>query len=276
MRYRFLTCAGLLLGALLCAAGTPARAEGPHPVAVEVVKSGREGLELTARLSEDGEVITRNIAWTIRRAGGEAVLASESGSVDISLAPGDYIINVEYGAAAVSRAVSLPPGMRLMVGFVLDAGGLRIASRMAAGDFPPLHPRMRIFALPSGRMVAPDDTGDGVMRLPAGRYRVEARAHAGNAAAVSDVEIKPGRISTVTVTHKAGLARLAFVGAPTAEVTWDVEDAKGRPVAREAGLSADLVLLPGTYTARAAVGGEELSARFQIAAGETRDIMLGN
>lgn len=276
MRYRFLTCAGLLLGALICAADAQARDAGPHPVAIEVVQPGREGLELTARLSDDGEVITRGIAWSIRRAGGEQVFTSEAGSVDLSLAPGDYTVDVEYGAAAVSHNVSLPPGARLMVGFVLDAGGLRIASRMAAGDFPPLHPRFRVFALPEGRLVAADEAASGIIGLPAGRYRIEARAHAGNAAAVSDVEIKPGRVSTVAFTHKAGLARLAFVGAPTADVTWDVKDAKGRPVAREAGLSADLMLLPGTYTARAAVGAEELIARFQIAAGETRDIMLGN
>ncbi len=270
------TRAVLLLGALLCAAAGEAPAEGPHPVAVEVVKPGREGLELTARLSADGEVMTRNIAWTIRHVDGGTAYAGEAGSVDISLAPGDYIVDVEYGAAGLSRAVSLPPGARLLVGFVLDAGGLSINSDMTAGDFPPLDPRVRIFALPSGRMVALKYELDDVMRLPAGRYRVEALAHAGNAAAVTDVEVKAGRVSTVSFTHKAGLARLAFVGAPTAEVTWDVEDAKGRPVAREAGLSADLVLLPGTYTARAAVGGELLSARFHIAAGETRDIMLGN
>jgi hypothetical protein len=55
-----------------------------------------------------------------------------------------------------------------------------------------------------------------------------------------------------------------------------VEDARGRPVARESGLNANLLLTPGTYTARAKVGDELLSATFRIAAGEARDIMLGN
>lgn len=272
----YVTRAVLLLGALLCAASGEARAAAMHPVAIEVVKPGQEGLELTARLSEDGEVITRNIAWIVRRVDGETAYSGEAGSVDISLAPGDYIVDVEYGAAGLSRVVSLPPGARLMVGFVLDAGGLSIESGMTAGDFPPLHPRVRVFALPSGHMVAVEDEKDGVMRLPAGRYRVEALPHAGNASAVTDVEVKAGRVSTVAFTHKAGLARLAFVGAPTAEVNWEIEDTRGHFIAQHAGLNADLVLLPGTYTARAAVGGESLSATFRIAAGETRDIMLGN
>ena len=270
------TRAVLLLGALLCAAADEARAAAAHPVAIEVVQPGREGLELTARLAEDGGVITRNITWTIRHANGEPVFESEAGSVDISLAPGDYMIDAEYGAAQVSRSVSIPPRTRLMVSFVLDAGGLSIRSGMGMADVPALHPRVRVFALPGGRMVALEEAKGGIIRLPAGRYRIESRAHAGNLTAVTDVVVKAGQVSTIDITHKAGLARLAFVGSPSAEVTWDIADESGRRVASEAGLNANLVLLPGTYTARAAVGSELLTARFQIAAGETRDIMLGN
>ena len=58
-----------------------------HPVAIEVVKPGREGLELTARLTEDGGVIERNINWTVRTIDGRQVYASQSGSVDISVPP---------------------------------------------------------------------------------------------------------------------------------------------------------------------------------------------
>jgi hypothetical protein len=172
--------------------------------------------------------------------------------------------------------VSIPPRTRLMVSFVLEAGGLSIKSEMTAGDFPALRPSVRVFALPSGRVVAVEDAKGSMIRLPAGRYRVESRAAAGNSLAVTDVEVKAGRISTIAITHKAGLARLAFVGSPSAEVTWDVADESGGSIARDVGLNTNLVLLPGTYTARAAVGTELLTARFEIAAGETRDIMLGN
>ena len=41
-------------------------------------------------------------------------------------------------------------------------------------------------------------------------------------------------------------------------------------------INANVTLLPGTYTARAQVGAELLTATFNIAAGEARDIMLGN
>ncbi|MGH6855449.1 MAG: hypothetical protein ACREDN_08515, partial [Aestuariivirga sp.] len=78
------------------------------------------------------------------------------------------------------------------------------------------------------------------------------------------------------IDHAAGLARLAFVGAPDARVLWSVTDANGSTLPAIEGLSADVVLKPGTYTALARIGDETLSAKFVIAAGESRDIILGN
>jgi hypothetical protein len=268
---------GLGLGLALAAAlWAGAAAAASHPVAVEVVKPGREGLELTARLSADGGVIAQGMSWLIRTPGGALVHESEAGSLDISLSPGDYVVEAVYGAASETRSVSIPPGARLLVSFILEAGGLRIDAKLAEGDFPAALPQIRVFALAGDRLVAAGPAGGGIIRLPAGRYRVESRAASGNAAAVTDVEVKPGRISTLAITHKAGLARLAFVGSAEAAVSWQVEDARGRTVARENGLSADVLLTPGTYTARAAVGDELLTATFRIAAGEARDILLGN
>ena len=115
-----------------------------------------------------------------------------------------------------------------------------------------------------------------IVRVPEGDYRVESRFFAGNAAAVTDVHVRAGRLSAVAIDHKAGIARLAFVGSPAADVQWNVSDREGRPIAMAEGLNADIVLVPGIYTARAKVGDETLSATFAIATGEARDILLGN
>ena len=115
-----------------------------------------------------------------------------------------------------------------------------------------------------------------LIRLPEGTYRVESQVSTGNVKAVADVHVTAGRVATVKIAHKAGLARLAFVGAPNAVVRWQVEDQSGSPIATRGGINANVTLLPGTYTARAEVGAELLTATFNIAAGEVRDIMLGN
>jgi hypothetical protein len=126
--------AGLALAAVL---GTDGARAASHPVAIEVVKPGREGLELTARLTEASGVITQDIAWTIRTAAGETVYGGEAGSVDISLAPGDYVVEAAFGAAAETRSVSLPPGARLMVSFILEAEGFASTRRSMLRIFPP-------------------------------------------------------------------------------------------------------------------------------------------
>ncbi len=90
------------------------------------------------------------------------------------------------------------------------------------------------------------------------------------------MHVAAGRVATLKIAHKAGLARLAFVGSPKSIVNWQVEDGTGRAIATRSGLNANVTLLPGTYTARAMVSGELLTATFNIAAGEARDILLGN
>ena len=133
--------AGLALAAVLLVLG-PLMAAA-QPVAVEVVKPGREGLELTARLTEDGGLITRDIAWTIRAADGEILFASEAGSVDISLPPGDYTVEAAYGAAIEVHTVSVPERVRLMVSLILKAGGLRIDAGMGETAFPAARPHLQ-------------------------------------------------------------------------------------------------------------------------------------
>jgi hypothetical protein len=273
--------AAALAAFLLLSAGAPPAlaAETAHPIAIEIVQPGREGLELTARLSPEGGIIGRNISWTVRRADGTPVYESEAGSVDISVPPGDYVVEAAYGAANLSQSVSLPPGSRIVASFILNAGGLSVAARLGDSTLPKAAPRIRVFALSEGkadRLVALSVKPGEIIRLPQGRYRVESLPAQGNAVAVADVDVKAGRVSTLDITHKASLARLSFVGSPSASVRWDIEDAKGRRIAEASGLNANLLLVPGTYTARATVGRELLTATFLIAAGETRDILLGN
>ena len=126
------------------------------------------------------------------------------------------------------------------------------------------------------RLMAVSVTPGEIIRLPEGTYRVESQVSTGNVKAVADVHVTAGRVATVKIAHKAGLARLAFVGAPNSAVRWEIEDQSGSAIATRGGINANVTLLPGTYTARAEVGAELLTATFNIAAGEVRDIMLGN
>jgi hypothetical protein len=94
--------------------------------------------------------------------------------------------------------------------------------------------------------------------------------------AVADVHVKPGVMSAVEIDHAAGLARLSYVGAPDIDVSWLVTNEKGEVLPAIAGLSANVVLKPGSYVAKAQIGDELLTATFDIRVGQERDILLGN
>ncbi len=256
-----------------------AEANASHDVAIEVVAPGREGLELSARLTDDGGLIERPISWTIRDMDGHVVFSGESPTADLSAPPGDYAVEIRYGAVRLSSTVTLLETSRVMVSYVLNAGGLRILPRLKDQGPVGVKSLTRIFALggrDNGRLVAVNDIPGDILRLPEGEYRIESRFDAGNARAVTDVRVEAGRMSAVAIDHKAGLARLSFVGAPDAAVSWTVTSPDGNRVAGAEGLEAQVVLTPGTYTASARVGSESLTATFEIATGEARDIILGN
>jgi hypothetical protein len=266
--------------------GVPQAAEEPfaeamaeHDIAIEIVPPGSEGLELTARLTDDGGLIERAISWSIMTPNGETIYAGEAPEASVMTPPGDYAVSIRYGAVRLNSTVTLHEGNRLMVSYVLHAGAIRILPRVQNIVEPGAAPDSRIFSLEGrqrGKLIAISTVPGEVVRVPEGLYRVDSAFDGGNARASTEVRVKAGRMSAVEIDHKAGLARLAFVGAPDRPVAWAVSTPEGKAIASAEGLNADVVLLPGTYTAKASVGAEVLTATFEIASGETRDIILGN
>ena len=260
---------------------TPAglEAAASHDIAIENVEPGREGLSLSARLTDDGGLIERAITWTISSPEGQMIFSGASPGADVVVPPGDYLVDIRYGAVHLASTVTLLEGNRLMVSYVLNAGGIRILPRVKDIGLPAARSESRIFALSGkhkGALVATSTLPGEILRLPEGDYRVESSFETGNVNAVAEVHVKAGRMSAVEIDHAAGLARLAFVGAPGADVHWSVQETSGEASLLSAGLTTDMVLRPGTYTARASIGAETLTATCVISAGETRDIILGN
>jgi hypothetical protein len=250
-----------------------------HEIAITIVAPGREGFELSARLMEGGGLIERPVAWRVTDQAGETVYDAETPTADFAAPPGDYMVDIHYGAAHFQRSVSLLEGNRLGVSFVLNVGAIRVLPRLKNIGLPASPSHSRVFALSGrarGELVLQSAIPGEILRVPAGDYRVESRFDSGNAVAVADVKVKPGIMSAVEIDHAAGLARLAFVGAPDADVAWNIATETGEPLAAVSGLSADIVLKPGTYVASARTHGEVLTAKFAIGEGEARDIILGN
>ena len=250
-----------------------------HDIAIEIVKPGSEGLEFTARLSETGGLIERDISWTLRDAQGLMIYNGNTSLAKIAVAPGDYTVEAHYGAAHFSQSLTLLEANRLIVSFVLDVGGIRVLPRVQGLGLAPAESQSLVYALSGhnkGKLITISKMPGEILRVEAGDYRIENRFATGNAVAVADVHVKPGIMSAVEIDHAAGLARLSYVGAPDTNVSWLVTNDHGEALPAIAGLSANVVLKPGTYTAKAQIGAEFLTASFDISAGQERDILLGN
>jgi hypothetical protein len=235
-------------------------------------------LELTARLSESSGLIERDISWTLRDSQGTVVYDKSTELAAIAVPPGDYSIQALYGSASFSQNLTLLEANRLIVSFVLDVGGIRILPRVKGLGLAPTQTQSLVYALSGpnkGKLITISKMPGEILRVKAGDYRIESRFATGNAVAVADVHVKPGVMSAVEIDHAAGLARLSYVGAPDTNVSWLVTNEKGEALPAIAGLSANVVLKPGTYVAKAQIGNELLTASFDILAGQQRDILLG-
>lgn len=250
-----------------------------HEVAIRPVDIGQEQLTLSARLTTTSGSLAKDIAWQIRDIEGALIWESTTTELVKSLAPGEYSIEAQYGAVSLRESVILPQGSAIEVSFVLNAGGLRVLSGLKGLTAALLPSQTLVYALTGiqrGKLVAHSKQPGEILKLAAGQYRIESRYGEGNTSATTDVRIRPGKISAVEVKHQAGLARLSFVGAPDATVTWDVRTVDGLSLGKFEGITNQLALKPGVYFAEAHVNGEVLSAKFQINSGEERDILLGN
>jgi hypothetical protein len=250
-----------------------------HDIAIEIVKPGNEGLELSARLSESGGLIERDISWTLRDAQGGIVYSKNIELAQVALPPGDYSVEARYGSANFSQNLTLLEANRLMVSFVLEVGGIRVLPRVQGLGLTSAQTQSLVYALSGadkGKLITISKVPGEMLRVKSGDYRIESRFASGNAVAVVDVHVNSGIMSAVEIDHAAGLARLSYVGAPSAHVSWLVTNDNGEVLPAIDGLSASVVLKPGAYTAKARIGTELLTASFDISIGQERDILLGN
>lgn len=239
--------------ALITGTLPPKTQDVPFELRISITSPGKEGIELAGRLSEDGGLITRPITWKLMRTlgdgtrGGETVYDSETPSTDIPLDPGNYRIIAAYGSVSIEKPVKLIKGQHLGYTFIFNVGGLRTLSTIGKEPLPQkvkaIHKAYAVSGTASGQLVATSDVPGGLMRLGAGKYRLESEIEPGNTVTQTDVTIKPGILTTIELDHQAGVAT---VNAPDL-ASWTLEDTQSRWRTISTGQKV-LTLAPGTYT----------------------------
>jgi hypothetical protein len=236
--------------------------------------AGSESLELAARLTADGGMIQRPIAWKLHRLDGETVFTGSLPTVTTAAEPGDYVIEANYGSVHAAQRVSLPKRQQVAVTLILNVGGVRILSRLPDMSPSDIHPLNTIYATSGpdqGKLVTISERPGEIMRLAAGTYHIESRFAPGNAVATADVTVRPGLLSSVEIDHHAGIVHLSAGSGAARDARWAISDDKGHDLSVDGG--GDVVLLPGHYFAHVSLGREDRTIGFTVESGKRIEIV---
>lgn len=246
-------------------------------------------LRLVALLTADGQKIDRDIVWRVFSGTGDQKVRStlvntlRTPTPMLRIPAGDYVINAAFGRANVTRQISVlpnPANTPVIERFVLNAGGMRVAARVAETAAPSSAVSYSIY---SDR----DQSGDRrliisgvkpglIIRLNAGIYHIVSTVGDANAIVESDVTVEAGKLSEASVAHAAAKATFKLVARPGGEALagtiWTIKTEQGEIVKESTGALPTHVLAPGTYTAIAKAQGKVLQRPFTVTDGQSTQV----
>jgi hypothetical protein len=266
-------------------------ATAPAPAAGPVAKARADGkvpMLFSALIAEPGPRIDSGLTWRIydRKAGDDGLHAlvarSEDATPRLPLPPGDYMVNVAYGRAYLTRSIKVAPGLPARQIFVLNAGGLRLSAKALDGQ-----------EITGGAVVNEiysDERDQGgnralvaggikpgiILRLNAGIYHVKSVYGGANGIVQGDISIEAGRLTDMTLTHEAASVTLKLVaqvgGEALADTQWRIYLPDGALVSESVGALPTHILAPGRYNVEAVRAGQKYAEVFDLAPGRARTV----
>jgi hypothetical protein len=242
-------------------------------------------LSLTARYGKDLPVINGGLVWRVFAdkpddTGTFKLIREERGATpNIVLPPGNYVVHVALGLVSAVRAVSLKAETDRLA-FVLPAGGLRIEGRVGSSKIPP---NQISFALYKGsqfegggagterQSLIPNVAAGDVALLPEGTYYIISNYGDANSVVRSDIRVQAGKLTDVTVSHRAAVITLKLVsdrgGEALANTAWSVITPGGDVIKESIGAFPRVVLSEGEYRAIAKNEGKVFERPFNVVNG---------
>lgn len=267
---------------LAAAQGTAADSQGQ--ASEPVAPAGNGQVRLAAALVEQSPVLRSGVVWRVfgtkpDRSGQLPLIATYREAAARAMLPaGEYLVNVAYGRAHLTRRIIVTPGAERYESFVLNAGGLKLQARRSDGaGIPDQLLRYDIYAderdqygnrLPVMTGARPGAT----VRLNAGLYHIVSTYGDANAKIAADVTVEPAKLTEATVTHAGARATFRLVAQPggeaLADTRWTVLTPDGAVVVQSAGALPSHVLAPGTYALLAEFGPRRFERLFSVTDGQ--------
>jgi hypothetical protein len=241
-------------------------------------------VSLVAVLTQDGQNIEQGLVWRVFRdkPGPDGKLrlvsAHREASPTLRLDPGDYVVNVAFGRAHLTRKISVSNERASQERFVLNAGGLRITPALPNGEaVTDKTVSYEIFSDERDQYGQRTRVTGGlrpgtVVRLNAGIYSIVSTYGDANAVARADVTVEAGKLTEAKLSHAAASVTLKLVarsgGDAIADAQWSIATKAGEAVKESVGALPTHILAPGTYVVSARHAGQVYQREFTVKSGD--------
>jgi hypothetical protein len=283
MTYSAIRCGGILLAVLTLSAlgpsgasaqsaftlpqSTPLQAPFTSPGAPAPMpppasmRTGEGAIYATARYGSDGNPINGGLHWRIYadkpdQTGVFRLLKEDSSAQPTFVLPiGGYIVHVAFGLASTAKPVQVSNDATRQV-FDIPAGALRIEGRVGNAKIPAGQISFDIykgsqFEPGDRRPIAVSVTTGAVVLVPEGTYYILSKYGDGNAVVRSDIRVQTGKLTDVSVTHRAAAIMFKLVskrgGEALANTDWAVMSPAGDVITESKGAFPRVILAEGEY-----------------------------
>jgi len=265
----------------------PSIAAVPPVVAPQGAAAPGQGvLSLTARYGKDLPVINGGLVWRVfadrpDESGTFKLIREDRGPTpNIVLPPGGYVVHVAFGLVSAIRSVTLKAETD-RESFLLPAGGLRIEGRVGTSKIPQNQISFAIykgsqFEVGERASLVPNVSASDVVLLPEGTYYIVSNYGDANSVVRSDIRVQAGKLTDVTVTHRAAVITLKLVsdkgGEALANTAWSVITPGGDVIKESIGAFPRVILAEGEYRAIAKNEGKVYERPFNVVNGVDGEI----
>jgi hypothetical protein len=262
--------------------GPPMGQMAPQPM----VPAGQVALAVSARFGRDLPAVNGGLHWRVYadrpdQAGAFRLVREERAPNPVfMLPPGGYIVHAVFGFASATKRVALR-SETVRETLEIPAGGLRIEGRVGDVKIPGGQISFEIYR---GSQFDPGEkrplvqnvvTGD-VVLLPEGTYHIVSNYGDSNAMVRSDIRVQVGKLTDVSVTHRAAVITLKLVGErggeALANTQWSVLTPGGDVIKESIGAFPRVVLAEGEYKAIARNEGKSFERDFKVINGVDGEI----
>lgn len=204
-------------------------------------------------------------------------------SPTVMLPPGDYVVSASFGLTSATKTVHLQ-GEPVQEVVNLPAGGIRLEGKVGDVPIPAGQISFDIFRgsqfdnSNEQRPIAQGVMTGEVVIVPEGTYYIVSNYGDSNAVIRSDIQVRIGKLTDVSVTHRAAVITLKLVGErggeALANTSWTVLTPGGDAVKETIGAFPRVVLAEGEYRAIARNEGKTFERDFRVITGVDGEVEL--